>query len=168
MADPRIEQCTKADFDQVVSGHSTYWNSPLTLQLHHPMFLNEFGDTAFVIREGERVAAYLFGFFAQTGPVAYVHLVAVHPAHRRRGLARLLYEHFTDVARARGCTSMKATASPMNGLSIRFHRALGMCMEGEGLAENEHAEGVSDVRAVRGYLKPGVDRVVFRLDLPAR
>ncbi len=162
-----IEPCTRADFDAILSNHATYWDSELTLQLHHPMFFEEFGDTAFVVRAGDAIAAYLFGFFAQTSPVGYVHMVAVHPAHRRQGLGRALYEHFTALAKARGCTSLKATASPMNGRSIRFHTGLGMRMEGELLRSDEHAPGVSDVRAVRGYLRPGVDRVVFRLDLSA-
>ena len=166
MTTHQIEPCTRADFDAILSNHATYWDSELTLQLHHPMFFEEFGDTAFVIRAGETIAAYLFGFFAQTGPVAYVHMVAVHPSHRRGGLARALYEHFIHIAKARGCTSLKATASPMNGRSICFHTALGMRMEGEPVPEGEHAPGLSGVRAVRGYLKPGTDRVVFRLDLP--
>ena len=161
----RIEPCTRADFDAILSNHAMYWESELTLQLHHPMFFEEFGDTAFVIRIEETIAAYLFGFFAQTGPVAYVHMVAVHPAHRRKGLARTLYDHFIRVARARGSTALKATASPMNGLSIRFHTALGMQMDGELLSPEEHAPGLRGVRAVRGYLRPGVDRVVFRRDL---
>ena len=165
MTTRHIEPCTRADFDAIVSNHATYWDSGLTLQLHHPMFFEEFGDTAFVIRADDTIAAYLFGFFAQKAPVAYVHLVAVHPGHRRQGLARALYEHFIEVARARHCKALKATASPMNELSIRFHTALGMHMEGERVPADEHAPGLSDVRVVRGYLKPGTDRVVFRLVL---
>jgi GNAT superfamily N-acetyltransferase len=156
-----IVPCTRADFDAIVSNHATYWDSELTLQLHHPMFFEEFGDTAFVIRADDTIAAYLFGFFAQKAPVAYVHMVAVHPAHRRQGLARALYEHFIEVARARDCKALKATASPMNGGSIRFHTALGMQMLGEPVSPEERAPGLREVRAVRGYLKPGVDRVVF-------
>lgn len=116
----RIEPCTKDDFDYIVSNHSVYWDSELTLQLHHPIFVFEFGDSAFVIRDGETIAAYLFGFFAQTGPVGYVHLVAVHPDYRGQGLARRLFDGFIALARERGCTSLKATAAPTNALRSAF------------------------------------------------
>ncbi|MCP4250264.1 MAG: GNAT family N-acetyltransferase [bacterium] len=151
----QIERCTKADFDRIVSDHAEFWDSELTLQLHHPILIFEFGDTAFVIKDGDIVAAYLFGFFAQTGPVAYVHLVGVRPAYRRRGLARRLYEHF--IAQARGCTELKATAGPWNEESIRFHAALGMEMAG-----TPNADGVP---VVKDYLRPGVDRVVFQMQI---
>ena len=78
-----IQPCTKADFDDIVSRHSTYWDSPLTLPLHHPMLVFEFGDTAYVMKEDATIAAYLFGFYSQTGAVAYVHLVGVHPPWRQ-------------------------------------------------------------------------------------
>ena len=153
----QIERCTKADFDRIVSDHADFWDSDLTRQLHHPMLIFEFGDTAYVIRDGETVAAYLFGFYAQTGPVAYVHLVGVRPAYRRRGLARRLYEHFITQARRHGCTRLKATAAPTNEPSIRFHTALGMEMTG-----TPNADGVP---VVKDYLRPGVDRVVFQMGI---
>ena len=152
-----ITNLTRADFDHIVSHHSDYWDNDLTLRLHHPMFIHEFGDTAFVIKDDGRIAAYLLGFYAQTGPVAYVHMVAAHPDYRRHGLARKLYDHFIDVARKRGCTRLKATASPLNDASIRFHLALGMRTLG---TPNE--DGID---VVKGYLSPGDDRVVMEMDI---
>lgn len=148
-----IANMTKADFDQIMLNHSMYWDSDLTFRLHHPIFVNEFGDTAYVMTDGETIAAYLMGFIAQTGPVAYVHLVAVHPDYRRRGLAQQLYQHFADAARSRNCTQLKATADPTNDLSIQFHLGLGMEMLGE-----PNGRGI---KVVRDYLRPGSDRVVF-------
>lgn len=157
MIEPMIEPMTVADFHSIIEQHATYWDSDLTLRLHHPIFIHEFGDTAFVIREGTAIAAYLLGLYAQTGPVAYVHMVAVHPDHRRRRLAHRLYDHFIELARARGCTHLKATASPLNELSIRFHTGIGMTAEGEMLD--------SGVPVVRDYLRPGHDRVVFTMPI---
>ncbi len=150
-----IERCTKADFDQVVAEHGAFWDSDLTLPLHHPIFIFEFGDSAFVIRDGEKVTAYLQGFRSQVERVGYVHMVAVRSGYRRLGLARRLYEHFVDQCKRHRCTGIKATASPKNEASIRFHTAFGMTMIGDG--------EVDGVPVVRGYLKPGIDRVVFRM-----
>ena len=149
----RIETCTRDDFDTIVTNHGVYWDSDLTLALHHPLLIHEFGDTAYVARDGVTIAGYLFGFFAQQAGHAYVHLVAVHPRYRGRGLGRRLYAHFMQQARRQGCTALKATAAPANVASIRFHRALGMRMLGRA-----DRDGVT---VVRDYLKPGVDRVVF-------
>ena len=148
-----IAQMTKADFDRIVTDHSTYWDNDLTYQLHHPIFINEFGDTAYVMKDRQTIAAYFMGFISQTEPTGYVHMVAVNPNYRRQGLARRLYEHFIDEARKRGCTKLKATGHPSNEQTIRFHLSLGMAMIGE-----PNDEGVP---VVKDYLRPGFDRVVF-------
>lgn len=152
-----IQRTTRADFAQIVTDIADFWGSERTLRLHHPSLIYEFGDTAFVIREGERVTAYLFGYLAQTGPTAYVHLVGVRAAYRGQGLGRQLYAHFIDVARARGCTALKAITTPTNQASIAFHTRLGMTLRGE-----PNADGVP---VIRDYSGPGQDRVVFHLDI---
>ena len=147
-----IQRCTKHDFDYIVSHASEFWGSERTLGLHHPMFLYEFGDTAYVIREGGQVIAYLFGLLSQSSPVAYVHLVGVHVSARRRGLAGALYEHFTTYGRSHGCTELKAITTPANQQSIAFHRSLGMTPDADA-----DADGVT-----RDYAGPGEHRVVLR------
>ncbi len=150
-----MDLCTKADFDQIITEHSEFWDDDRTFPLHHSMFIFEFGDSAFVVREGGKVIAYLLGFLSQVERVGYVHMVAVREGFRRRGLANDLYEHFIDHCRQQGCTGIKATAAPDNEKSIRFHTAIGMTMDGDCT--------VNGVPAVRGYARPGVDRVVFRM-----
>jgi GNAT superfamily N-acetyltransferase len=59
---------------------------------------------------------------ADTG---YVHLVGIHPDHRRKGVGRLLYQRFTEACIAVGCRKMKAITAFGNEGSIRFHAALG-------------------------------------------
>lgn len=153
----RPERCTPVDFAEILRDLPDFWGSDRTRAVHHPMFLHEFGDSAWVIRDAGQVVAYLFGFMAQTAPVGYVHLVAVRSEQRGRGLARRLYVHFAEQARNRGCNALKAITSPENQASIAFHRALGMRLEGE-----PNADGVP---VVRDYSGPGVDRVVFHQSL---
>jgi GNAT superfamily N-acetyltransferase len=142
------ELVTKSDFDQIVDRLPAFWGERDLAVLHHPMFIHEFGDSAFVVRdEHGGVAAYLFGFVVPPA-LAYVHLVAVRDDQRGRGLARLLYERFQELAHERGCDRVKAITTPGNTASIAFHRALGM-----------------DAAEVPDYAGTGRARVVFSAHL---
>jgi aromatic-L-amino-acid decarboxylase len=149
-----IDRCTRADYDAIMADLAAFWGSDRTRALHHPTWVHEFGDTAYAARVDGRLVGYLFGFRAQTGPVAYVHLVGVRAEARRLGAARSLYARFARDARERGCTEVKAITSPGNAASIAFHRALGMQPVGDA--------GADGVPVVRDYGGPGEDRVVFR------
>ncbi|MGH2883766.1 MAG: GNAT family N-acetyltransferase [Solirubrobacteraceae bacterium] len=121
------ESVTKADFDEIVDRLAAFWGERDLSAMHHPMFIHEFGDSAFLMRdEHGGVAAYLFGFVVPSQALAYVHLVAVRDDQRGRGLARMLYERFERLARERGCDRIKAITTPGNAASIAFHRAIGM------------------------------------------
>jgi GNAT superfamily N-acetyltransferase len=150
----KITLCTKADFDQIITDIADFWGDERTKSLHKPIYLYEFGNTAYVIKEGDKVIGYLFGFISQTAPVGYVQFIGVRRSYQKRGIGRRLYEHFSDFARTKGCNSLKAITSPPNKVSIAFHQRIGMELLGEA---NE--EGVP---VVRDYGGPGIDRVVFR------
>lgn len=155
--DRDIKTCTGEDFDQILAEFDQFWEHDRTATLHHPTIIYEFGNSAFVIKEGSRVLAYLFGFISQTEPVGYVHLLSVRRGFRRQGLANRLYSHFEQFARSRGCTRLKAITSPTNTLSINFHRSIGMLPSGK--PDNQGLPVVKD------YAGPGRDRVVFLKDI---
>lgn len=127
-----IERCTRTDFLDIREDQIAFWGSDRVLPIHHAMLIEEFGDTAFVVRDGPTICAYLFGFFAQTGRYFYVHLVAVRDTHRGRGFGRALYAHVDQLARDAGLTAIKAITQPSNTDSIAFHRALGFELTGDG------------------------------------
>ena len=148
-----VSNCTMDDFNQIRNEINEFWGSDRTLHLHHPMLVNEFGNSAFVIREGNQVVAYLFGFLSQTGPVAYVHLIGVRQTYRRRGLGQKLYTHFIEFAKDHGCITLKAITSEGNTGSIAFHNSFGMQMLGK---PNE-----SGIPIVENYSGTGLNNVVF-------
>ncbi len=152
----RIEPMTREDFQAILTDIREFWPNGAP-PVFHPLFLEEFGDTAFVIREKGQVVAHLFGFVASKSPTGYVHLVATRIGYRGRGLARALYAHFADVARARGATALKAITTPGNAGSIAFHQRLGWTLLGE--------PGSNGVPVIRDYSGPGVDRVVMTAPL---
>ena len=149
--------CTKEDFNQVLAEIDQFWEHDRTVALHHPTIIYEFGNSSFVIKENGRVLAYLFGFLSQTEPTGYVHLLSVRRGFRRQGLANRLYAHFELFACSRGCTRLKAITSPVNTLSIDFHRSIGMLPTGE-----PDSRGLP---VVKDYAGPGLDRVVFRKEI---
>jgi GNAT superfamily N-acetyltransferase len=148
-----VTNCSKEDFDQILTDFGQFWEHNRTLALHHPTLLYEFGNSAFVIRSGNKVIAYLFGFLSQTEAVGYVQLLAVHQAHRRQGLGKKLYDRFEHYAVEHGCRRLKSITSVVNTLSINFHRKIGMMPTGE--------PGKAGVPMIKDYSGPGKDRVVF-------
>jgi ribosomal protein S18 acetylase RimI-like enzyme len=148
-----ISRCTQQDYNQIISELRDFWDGRDTRHLHHPMLVHEFGSSAFVIRNGGRVVAYLFGLFSQVEPVGYVHLIAVRAAARRRGLGQKLFTHFVELARQHGCAHIKAITTPSNAGSIAFHQDLGMQLLGK---PND-----AGIPIVADYAGPDEPRVVF-------
>jgi GNAT superfamily N-acetyltransferase len=155
-----IERCSTEDFLQILDQLEDFWGDAAerARRVHHPMFVREFGDTAWVVRDGGQIVAYMFAFWSQTEPTGYVHLVAVRSSHRGRSIGRFLHSRFEDLARERGCTKIKAITPPVNTESIAFHQRLGFRLIG---LPNEDGLPV-----VEDYFGPGMPRVVFekRLD----
>ena len=152
-----IELCTMDDYSQITKDIVDFWGSDRTLSLHHSMFIYEFGNTAFVVREGNRVIGYLFGFLSQTSETGYVHLLGVRESAQRKGMGHLLYHHFINYLRPIGYKKVKAMTTPGNSKSISFHQKLGMTLLGE-----KNFEGIE---VMKNYSGPGQDRVVFEMEI---
>jgi GNAT superfamily N-acetyltransferase len=149
----QIAACTQRDYDRILDDLREFWDGRDTRHLHHPMLIREFGNSAFVIRDGGVVVAYLFGFMSQTEPVGYLHLIAVRASARRKHLGQALFVHFVEFARGHGCKHIKAITTPANAGSIAFHKSLGMQLLGE-----PDADGIPVIRNYAGRDEP---RVVF-------
>jgi ribosomal protein S18 acetylase RimI-like enzyme len=148
-----ISICTDQDYTQILDELHEFWGARDTRHLHHPFLVHEFGNSAFVIRNGAEVVAYLFGFLSQTEPVGYVHTLAVRASARRRRLAQELFGHFVEFARRHGCKHVKAITTPSNLESIAFHKSLGMQLLGE-----PNSDGIP---VAPDYAGRGAARVVF-------
>ena len=150
-----VRRIEKGDFDRIVEVIDYWWGGPLGT-FAHPIFFYELGDRALVAEEGPEMIGFLLGFLAIGGPgpgardvrTGYVHLVGIHPDHRRRGVGRTLYDRFTADCREADCARMKAITTHGNEGSIRFHVALGW-----------------DMRDVDDYAGPGRRRIVFTKSL---
>lgn len=157
MKDITIEHCSNEGYLAILENIEAFWGSDRTLSFHHPMFVNEFGDTAFVIKNNQEIIAYLFGFLSQTEKTGYVHLVGVKQGFQNKGYGSLLYKHFVQILKTKGCTQLKAITTATNQKSINFHLKIGMRMLG-----SENKDGVI---VVKNYSGKGQDRVVFSMDI---
>ena len=143
-----IRGIEKSDFDYIVSVLDRWWGGPSS-ERAHPVFFHELGEQALIAEEEGEVIGFLLGFVTpQQPPVAYVHLVGIHPEHRRRGVGKKLYERFIERAKASSAARIKAITTVGNDGSIRFHEALGFSVE-----------------EVAHYAGPRRSRVVFTKDL---
>ena len=149
----KIRGVTKTDFDYIVSVLDRWWGGPSSDRAH-PVFFYELGRDALIAEKDGEVVGFLLGFFAggqapcDEPTVAYVHLVGIHPEHRRLGVGKELYARFTERASKAGAATLKAITTVGNEGSARFHEALGF----------ESTE-------VADYAGPGRSRVVFTKDL---
>jgi hypothetical protein len=51
-----ISACTPKDYAQILEDLAEFWDGRDVRHLHHPFLIHEFGNSAFVIRDGLRVA----------------------------------------------------------------------------------------------------------------
>ena len=129
MPEVSIDRIRDTDLAAIMRDFTRFWGDRERLRpLHHPMFVVEFSDTALAARRPDgQVLGYLLGFVAPTRD-GYIHLVAVRDDARGLGLARRLYDGFTELAVARGAVALKALTSPENEGSQAFHRSLGFTL----------------------------------------
>lgn len=107
--------------------------------------------------ERGRLVGFVIGYRSQDRPAeAVLHLVAVDPARRRRGVGRALVETFVGTVAATGATTVRAVAWPDDPASIAALRALGF--------EPEAGSGTQRLYGIPAYADldgPGEDRAVL-------
>ncbi|HUQ78221.1 MAG TPA: GNAT family N-acetyltransferase [Patescibacteria group bacterium] len=105
---------------------------------------------------------FLIGYRSQDHPdEAVLHLVGVHPSHRRRGVGRALIESFLADAATRGARAVRALAWPGDPIPISFFRALGFRPE-----DGPGSQNLYGTPAFPDYEADGEDRIVFVRELP--
>lgn len=126
------------------------WPSFLERNSIYHIFCKHFSDTCFVAELDGGVRGFLLGFLSQTNrDQAYIHLVAVDPDCQRRGIARTLYQTFTQAVRKMGRRRINLIVNPDNIPSLAFHEGLGFQADVAGTVL------VDGTLAVRDYNGPG-------------
>jgi GNAT superfamily N-acetyltransferase len=138
------------DFMAARAVADAWFGHPVGLTLHR-LFFDQLGPHGvWIARSDGAPAGFLLGLVSESEPdLAYVHLHAVDPLLRGRGVGAALYRAFGVRAAGRGCTRIRALAAPHRAGSLAFHEALGFA---------------GPVRT--DYLGPGEDRIVLERALP--
>jgi len=152
-----IQQCTMNDFKQVRAEIIDFWGTDRTLYIHQRLLVRKFGESAYVIKEGDKVIAYLVGFIDDKRNIGWVHLIGVRISHHKKGIGRYLYNHFIEYARQKGCKKIKALTIPENEESIAFHKKIGMKFLG---VPNDKG-----IPVIKNHHDSGQDRVEMEIDI---
>ena len=131
---------------EVFQDMPAFWGERDMRPLHHPIWLRQFADDAFTVRDGDQLVGYLLG--VTRPPISYVHLVATRYDRRNEGVGRHLYSAFIAHARQLGASQLQAITTTGNTRSIAFHERLGF-----------------SARVVDDYAGPAQPRVLFSLPL---
>ena len=83
--DLEIQQCTMDDLKQIKAEIFDFWGTDRTLYVHQRLLIKKYGESAYVIKEGEKVMAYLIGFIDHERDIGWVHLIGVRDSHKKKG-----------------------------------------------------------------------------------
>jgi GNAT superfamily N-acetyltransferase len=140
--------------DRLLARRSEFWagaalDDTTVLALHDPLFFHQLGGFGAVARtpDGED-AGYLLGLVS-ADRLAVVHALAVHPDHRRTGVARRLVERFLGLAASTGARAAQAVAVPGDAAVLALGQLFG-----------------ASPASSPGHAGPGSDRVLLTCRLP--
>jgi GNAT superfamily N-acetyltransferase len=153
-----LRRPTEADHGPLLERAGS-WFDGLDLQAVLPrLWLRDFGGSSFLAEGPDgRAAAFLVGFLSPDREAdAVVHLIAVEPGLRRRGIGRRLVEAFADDVAGRGASTIAAPVPPDQRIPLLFFRALGF--------EVDAGPGTRPIYGVPAYPDwdgPGHDRALL-------
>jgi len=121
------------------------------------LFTKFFSGTSFVAEESQGIIGFILGFLSQDNPrEAYIHLLCVHPNHRREGVASNLLEKFINEVKKKEIERISLITKPVNRRAISFYKKHGFI--------NRKRPGtykVGDINVFRDYNGEGEDMVIF-------
>ena len=158
--EPTFRRPTEPDHDAIVRRIDDWAGGRAARHLLSRLWFRYFTETSWVADRGDgRAVGIAIGFVSQDDPAtAALHLVAVDPRNRRRGIGRQLVTRFVDDAVKRGAARVRTTAWPDDHPTIAFLEAVGFDL----LAEPGR-QRLYGTPAVTDFDVPGDDRAELEL-----
>jgi ribosomal protein S18 acetylase RimI-like enzyme len=157
-ADDVLRHANEDDQPRIVGLVNEWFGGRRVRHLAVRAWFRHFGSTSWLAEdEAGRPMGFLLGYRSPDRPAeAVVHLVAVRPDRRRRGLGRSLVDAFRGQVEVDGVTAVTALAWPDDPIAIAFFRALGFRPD-----EGPGSGRLFGVPAFPDHEADGEDRVVF-------
>ena len=151
-----IRHLHPTDIEMILPVMNQWWGGREMTHLLPRYLFDHFHNTSYVIEYNNRLVGFIIGFLSQTEQqTAYIHLVGVDPAHRRKGIAQELYDKFFLQMNTCGIKEVRCITSPINKKSISYHTALGFNI----VPGDKSLDGVP---VHSNYDGKGNERVLFR------
>lgn len=186
--DVRLRHPGEADHARLVGVIDEWWGGR-RMRSHLPrLWLRHFASTSWIaeVREADesrgaggvsgsrgavaprRLAGFLVGYVStDDASVASIHLLAVDPNLRRRGVGRTLMERFCSDALETGVRHVEAPVRPDERPAVEFARAVGFEPVVRDAASWIAARPLYGVPAFEDWDGPGEDRALLVRDLRA-
>ncbi|SRR6266581_8226570 len=100
------------------------WNDP-HLDIQHKLKQND-GLFLVGLLDGQIIASVMAGYDGHRG---WLYLVAVDPAHQRRGFARAIISEVEKLLRERGCRKINLQVRETNQQVIEFYKHVGYSVD---------------------------------------
>lgn len=158
MSKPDLRHPTEADQPRIAALVEDWFGGRRVRHLVARAWFRHVASTSWLAEDGSgQPVGFLIGYLSQDHPVeAIVHLLGVHPSHRRRGIGRALVESFlADVAGAQVST-VTALAWPDEPMAVGFFRALEFQAD-----DGPGSQNLYGTPAFADYETAGEDRIVF-------
>jgi GNAT superfamily N-acetyltransferase len=149
---------TEADQPRIVGLVDDWFGGRRVRHLVVRAWFRHTASTSWLVEDdGGHPIGFLLGYRSQDHPSeAVLHLVGVHPSHRRRGIGRALVESFLADVSGPGVTTITALAWPGEPIPTAFFRALGFAAD-----DGPGSQNLYGTPAFPDYEAPGEDRIVF-------
>jgi len=155
MNEIHIRNAEPADYQQIIKDVNDWWGGRRMSDMLPKLFFVHFQSTSFVAVQDGKIVGFVTGFVSQTFPnEAYIHFVGVDPKFRKSGLARTLYDKIFKAVSKLGIQTVLCVTSPVNKVSIAFHRSLGFSIK-------ESGKTIDGISIFEGYDGEGEDRILF-------
>ena len=154
-----IRNAQPSDHEKVISVMPEWWGGRDLSSSVLKVFFIHFSNTTYIAEINNELVGFLVGFMSQSEEnVGYVHFAGVHPNFRKSGIGRLLVERFYESCKKNNRWIVKSCTSPINKLSIAFHKKLGCIIEpGDGI--------IDGVPVTLNYLGKDNPKVLFKKEL---
>lgn len=118
-----FDLATEADLDALVELHGLSFRNPWTREMFAQELRQPLLSRIFVVRLGTAVAGVCVCWYVDDE--IHINTLAVHPQHRRVGLARRLLQHVLGDAATRGATRATLDVRVSNAAAFALYRGLG-------------------------------------------